>query len=64
MESKFNGVRVFSTTMHKDHDAMGGEITRWLADNDDIEIVDKVVTQSSDNAYHCLTITLFYNRRA
>jgi hypothetical protein len=25
-----------------------------------VEVVDRVVTQSSDKEFHCLTITLFY----
>ena len=25
------------------------------------KVVDKIVTQSSDEAFHCLAITLFYN---
>jgi hypothetical protein len=28
-----------------------------------LEIVDKTVTQSSDKEFHCLTITLFYRER-
>ncbi len=26
--------------------------------------VDKIVTQSSDSEFHCLTITLFYKHKA
>jgi hypothetical protein len=26
-------------------------------------VVDKIVTQSSDKEFHCLTITLFYRER-
>ena len=29
-----------------------------------LEIVDKIVTQSSDSEFHCLTITLFYKHGA
>ena len=32
----------------------------WLRENPRARIVDKIVTQSSDDAFHCLTITLFY----
>jgi len=36
-------------------------ITAMLAGKrPDIEIVDRVVTQSSDSRFHCLTITLFF----
>ena len=32
----------------------------WIRSHPDHEIVDKIVTQSSDSEFHCLTITLFY----
>lgn len=56
----FEGVKVFSATKSKDREHMGEQITRWLEQNKDIEIVDKVVTQSSDSQFHCLTIVIFY----
>lgn len=60
----FTGMKVFSTTLARDREAMGDNITRWLTDNVQLEIVDKIVTQSSDKEFHCLTITLFYRERA
>jgi len=59
----FTGVKVFSTTLARDREVMGESITRWLRDNPTAEILDKVVTQSSDKEFHCLTITLFYRPR-
>ena len=59
----FTGMKVFSTTLARDREAMGDNITRWLTDNAQLEIVDKIVTQSSDKEFHCLTITLFYRER-
>ena len=59
---QFDAVKVFSSTRREDRALMGEAITRWLADNEGIEIVDKVVTQSSDSEFHCLSITLFYAR--
>jgi len=56
----FTGVKVFSTTLARDRENMGETITRWLRDNPGCAVVDKVVTQSSDKEFHCLTITLFY----
>jgi hypothetical protein len=58
-----HGVKVFSTTLARDREVMGESITRWLRDNPTAEILDKVVTQSSDKEFHCLTITLFYRPR-
>ena len=60
---QFSGMKIFSTTLARDREAMGDNITRWLHDNPQLEIVDKIVTQSSDKEFHCLTITLFYRER-
>jgi len=59
---QFNGVKVFSATMVQDRDQLGERITEWLAANPGVEIVDTIVTQSSDESFHCLAITLFYNK--
>ncbi len=60
----FDGVKVFTATKQKERDELGEVVTRWLTERrDQIEVVDKVVVQSSDNEYHCLTITLFYRNR-
>ena len=56
----FTGVKVFSATRAKDREELGEVITRWLRGNPTFQVVDKVVTQSSDRESHCLTITLFY----
>ncbi len=61
---QFTGMKVFSTTLARDREQMGDNITRWVRDNPQVEIVDKVVTQSSDKEFHCLTITLFYRERS
>jgi folate-dependent tRNA-U54 methylase TrmFO/GidA len=60
----FDGMKVFSTTLARDREAMGENITRWLKDNPSFEVVEKVVTQISDKEFHCLTITLFYTIKA
>lgn len=54
------GVRVFSATKAKEREGLGEEVTRWIRANPDAEIIDKIITQSSDSEFHCLTITLFY----
>lgn len=60
---QFTGVKVFSTTLARDREVMGENITRWLKENPNAEIVDKEVTQSSDKEFHCLTVTLFYKSK-
>ena len=61
--ARFNGVKVFSATMAQERDQLGEKITAWLASHPNVQIVDKIVTQSSDEAFHCLAITLFFNEK-
>jgi hypothetical protein len=60
---KFNGVKVFSATMRDDREKLGDKIAAWLAAGRErgIEPVEFVTTQSSDDAFHCIAITVFYN---
>ncbi len=58
---KFNGVKVFSATMAQEREQLGEKVTAWIRKNPECEIVDTVVTQSSDEAFHCIAITVFYN---
>jgi len=62
--NQFTGIKVFSTTLARDREMMGETITKWLKENPNADIVDKVVTQSSDKEFHCLTITLFYRQKS
>ena len=57
---KFNGVKVFSATMVADRDQLGEKVTAWMTNNPDKKVTDVVVTQSSDEAFHCIAITVFY----
>ena len=60
VKNRFNGVKIFSATMAQERDRLGDRITEWLREHEDFEIVDTIVTQSSDEAFHCLVISLFY----
>lgn len=57
----FTNVKIFSATMAQERENLGEKLTNWLANNPAVDIVDTVVTQSSDEAFHCLAITLFFN---
>jgi hypothetical protein len=61
---KFTGVKVFSATKAREREEIGELITNWIRDNPQVEIVDKTVLQSSDNEFHCLTLTFFFRARA
>ncbi len=58
--SAFNGVKVFSATMVADRMVLGEKVTEWLARNPKLEVTEMLVTQSSDHAFHCVAITVFY----
>lgn len=61
---KWNGVKVFAASMHKDRDVLGEVVTAWMQSHPENKIVEALVTQSSDHAFHCVTITLFYRNDA
>jgi hypothetical protein len=60
----FTGVKVFSATKAKEREELGENVTRWLRSNSDLEVVDRIVRQSSDSEFHCLTIILFYREKS
>ena len=60
---KFTGCKVVSATLARDRDAMTDTINAWLGKHPELDIVDKTVTLSSDNQFHCLTIILFFRER-
>lgn len=62
--NKYDGVKVFSATMAKTRAQLSHRIDQWLADHPELQVVDTVVTQSSDASFHCLTITVFYSIHA
>lgn len=65
--SPFNGVKVFAATMVRQRAEIDALIEHWLEAmrrRPGFEIVDVVVRQSSDDAYHCLTYVFFFNETA
>ena len=60
----FTGVKVFSATKAKEREELGETVTRWLRSNADLEVVDRVVSQSSDDEFHCLSIVLFFRQKS
>ncbi len=56
-------VKVFSVTKAKDREYLGEDITRWRRDNQDLEIVDKVIVQSSDREFQCVSGVFFLRQR-
>jgi hypothetical protein len=63
--SAFNGVKVFAATMIAQRQTLGEQVTQWLEDvrihRPGFQLVDIVVSQSSDEAFHCISIVIFFN---
>lgn len=55
-----DGVKVFTATKAKERSSMGERITEWLRAKPAKVIKDVQVTQSSDEEFHCLTITFLF----
>ncbi|HEY4242205.1 MAG TPA: hypothetical protein VGM88_20450 [Kofleriaceae bacterium] len=58
---KFNGVKIFSATMVADREQLGEKVTAWMTARPQFKVTDIIITQSSDEAFHCIAITVFYN---
>jgi putative lipoic acid-binding regulatory protein len=63
-EGSFNGCKVFCATMFHQRQVLGEQVTEWLEaarKRPGFSLVDVLVRQSSDEAYHCLSIVIFFN---
>ena len=62
--SVFNGVKVFAATMVAQRQELGDVVTRWLEEarrtRPGFELVDMKISQSSDEAFHCISVCIFY----
>jgi len=56
----FNGVKVFSTTIVADRERLGDDVVAWLHTRPEIKVTQIFVTQSSDAAFRCIAVTIFY----
>ena len=57
---QFNGVKVFSATMVAQRGVLGDVVTAWIAQHPQFTVTDIRVTQSSDESFHCIAISVFY----
>lgn len=57
----FNGVKLFTATLSADRERLGTRVTDWIAGNPQSTVTEIVVTQSSDSAYHCIALTVFFH---
>jgi hypothetical protein len=59
--TQFNGVKIFSATMAHERETLGEKVTSWFVKNPDFEIHEIETMQSSDNAFHCITILVYFS---
>jgi hypothetical protein len=59
----FTGVKTFTATRHVDREQLGDRVTDWLREHPTVHVCQAVVTQSSDAAYHCISITVLYREK-
>lgn len=57
---RFNGVKIFSATMYADREVLGEKVTQWMTAHPELTVVEIVQTQSSDERFHCVALSLFY----
>lgn len=57
----YEGVKVFSATKARERESLGEKITAWIKETKPV-IKDTVVRQSSDHEFHCLSVTIFFDR--
>ena len=60
----YDGVKVFSATKASDRVMLGDKVTAWMEAHPENVVIDTIVRQSSDQAFHCLTFTLFWRMKS
>jgi hypothetical protein len=58
-DARISLVKVFSVTKAREREAIGENVTAWIAANPALRVVNTVVALSSDAKFHCFSIVLF-----
>jgi len=56
------GCKTFCATRSYDREHLGERVTEWVRENK-VEITQTFVVQSSDDAFHAISIVLFYREQ-
>lgn len=57
--AQYDGIQTFSATTLRGRAELGERVTAWIKAAR-VEVIDRQVLQSSGDAYHCITIVLFW----
>jgi len=58
-DKSINLVKIISATMVAQRAELGEKVTDWIAAHPRCELVEIEVVQSSDSAFHCISICIF-----
>ena len=58
MQQPINLIKVFSVTKAREREELGDRVTAWIKSNPGVQILRTLVTQSSDERFHCLSVVL------
>lgn len=58
--TQYNGVKVFSASKAEEREFLGERVTSWLAEHSHLEVRKIQTLQSSDKAFHCISVIVFY----
>jgi hypothetical protein len=55
--------KVFSATRAREREELGDRVTAWIQANPGLDILQTVVSLSSDSEFHCLSLVLICAER-
>jgi hypothetical protein len=55
-----NGVKVFAATTIRARQELSEQVNVWFQEHGAITVFDVIVNQSSDSAFHCVSIAILY----
>lgn len=57
---QYNGMKVFSASKAEEREALGERVTVWLTAHPEVEVRKIQTLQSSDKAFHCISIVVLF----
>ena len=58
--TQYNGVKIFSASKAEERELLGERVTSWLSEHSHLEVRKIQTLQSSDKAFHCISVVVFY----
>jgi len=58
VKGAISAVKVFAATKQRDREELGDRVAAWVNANSQLEVLQVVVSLSSDRKFHCLSMVL------